>query len=408
MTVDIHNYFSKFYDMSPYLNIDESEWAYIKATWSMEEILDALSDVCLTYAPPMPVYDEAVISSDLSKLKGIKYSNLLIEQEWFARNSENSKYSLKYGDKYLLFTRSMIGNKASSLFHNEVRWSVDHDRNISGITSWSTKEGIIAILKAFFSFAEGMESVNRGTLQNATTLRRYIAAQFKPSIAKAFFDYYGSKNILDFSAGWGDRFAGFYASDSGLNYVGIDPNSRNTPNYIKQYNFYKSRETFFENTKTAHFIESPAEDADLSAYMDYFDMVFTSPPYFNTERYSNDPTQSWIRYKTIDEWNVGFLHKTIDNILPTVKSGGIIAVNIADVFSPGGKKYFEIVNPMNDHFASHGLNYLGAIGMQLAKRPNSGGAGTGVSEYYTDETKQKRLDTKHTAFAEPIWIWQKP
>ena len=42
------------------------------------------------------------------------------------------------------------------------------------------------------------------------------------------------------------------------------------------------------------------EDFDYSEYENYFDVVFTSPPYFSVERYSHDDTQSWVRYKNID------------------------------------------------------------------------------------------------------------
>ena len=66
------------------------------------------------------------------------------------------------------------------------------------------------------------------------------------------------------------------------------------------------------------------EDFDYSKYDDYFDLVFTSPPYFNVERYSHDDTQSWIRYKDIDGWNRYFLHKSLNKIIPTVKKGGLI------------------------------------------------------------------------------------
>ena len=50
------------------------------------------------------------------------------------------------------------------------------------------------------------------------------------------------------------------------------------------------------------------EDFDYSEYENYFDVVFTSPPYFSVERYSHDDTQSWVRYKNIDVWNEYFLH----------------------------------------------------------------------------------------------------
>ena len=66
------------------------------------------------------------------------------------------------------------------------------------------------------------------------------------------------------------------------------------------------------------------EDFDYSEWNEYFDLVFTSPPYFSVERYSHDDTQSWVRYKNIDMWNEQFLHKTLDKIIPTVKKGGLL------------------------------------------------------------------------------------
>ena len=50
------------------------------------------------------------------------------------------------------------------------------------------------------------------------------------------------------------------------------------------------------------------EDFDLSKYYDTFDIIFTSPPYFNVERYSFDDNQSWVRYKNIDAWNTQFIY----------------------------------------------------------------------------------------------------
>ena len=101
--------------------------------------------------------------------------------------------------------------------------------------------------------------------------------------------------------------------------------------------------------------------------------MFTSPPYFNTEKYSEDDTQSWVRYKKIDDWNEKFLHTTLGKIIPTIKKNGILAINIADVFNAPINDYVEITNPMNDFIKSKGLEYLGCIGMEMTKRFNSGG-----------------------------------
>jgi DNA modification methylase len=151
----------------------------------------------------------------------------------------------------------------------------------------------------------------------------------------------------------------------------------------------------------------------LSEYENHFDIVFSSPPYFNVERYSYDDTQSWVRYKNIDAWNKLFLHKTIENVWPTIKKGGILAINIADVYASSkgdGKGYKEICNPMNDFIATLGAEYEGCLGMEMAKRPGSAGAGAiieGDEDRYTEEALAKAREAGDKTFCEPIWIWKK-
>ena len=94
--------------------------------------------------------------------------------------------------------------------------------------------------------------------------------------------------------------------------------------------------------------------------------------------------------------------------------GGIMAINIADVFSTSGKgqkRWLEITNPMNDHLQSLGLEYLGAIGMEMSKRPNSAGAGTvtqgSAPNDWTDDTMDRVDNSVNKIFAEPVWLWRK-
>lgn len=44
------------------------------------------------------------------------------------------------------------------------------------------------------------------------------------------------------------------------------------------------------------------------------DFCFTSPPYFNLELYSEEITQSHIKYSNTREWVNGFLKKTFQNV----------------------------------------------------------------------------------------------
>ena len=128
--------------------------------------------------------------------------------------------------------------------------------------------------------------------------------------------------------------------------------------------------------KETHFIESPAEDADLTLFADSVDLIFTSPPYFSVERYSYDDTQSWVRHKNIDRWNEDFLHKALNNVLTTLKKGGLLMVNISDVNATsqgtkGGKQWLKICDPMNEYLQSRGdMQYVECFGMEMAKRPN--------------------------------------
>jgi hypothetical protein len=399
----IKELFEKFYGMEPYLSIEEKEWQHIITTYEKDEVVHELAKCLHTYPCPIPKITEQEALKSLKKLKGVQWPDLLIEDSWFPRNERKSKYPLT--DKY--FKRDNSGNNASNPFHIETRWKVDWTRTPSGWKTWQTVDGIKTIVRAFWSLEQVLTKVDLQSIRMATTLRKYVASQFKPSIAKAFYDYFGSRNILDFSAGWGDRLAGFYGSETGAYYLGIDPNTLNHPNYKKQKDFYETHRSFFEIDKDCDFICAPAEDVDFTDYEDMFDTVFTSPPYFNVEKYSEEDTQSYIRYKNIDSWNRDFLHKTISKIIPTLKKGGILAINIADVYSPKAKDYFDICNPMNDFIKSKGLNYYGCIGMEMTKRFNSGGAGNAKSEYFEEHLREKTKDTKDVAFGEPIWIWRK-
>ena len=60
------------------------------------------------------------------------------------------------------------------------------------------------------------------------------------------------------------------------------------------------------------------------------DLCFTSPPYFDTEKYSDEPTQSYIKYPTKEEWINGFLYKTIENCYRGLKGNKYMLINIAN------------------------------------------------------------------------------
>ena len=72
---------------------------------------------------------------------------------------------------------------------------------------------------------------------SAFRLGTYIATQFKPVVAKAIYDITNAKTVLDTSCGWGDRLAGFFASDA-EEYYGCDPNPNTYQRYQEQIATY--------------------------------------------------------------------------------------------------------------------------------------------------------------------------
>ena len=402
------DYFDKFYNMKPYLEIEDKDWEYIKETFDKQDVKESLATVAMTYPLPYPDLTEKRAYRDFQKLKGMKWNEIMVEGEWYAREGTEYTYDLNHDNKQLYFRRLNAGNEASNYFQIENRWSVDGSVSPGPKRTWENHKFMTTLMGSAYSLK--MPKITKNILRTMIGLRKYICSQFKPNVAKIIYDMFESENILDFSMGWGDRLAGFYASEHGKHYVGIDPRGENHPIYKEQAEFYEKHLGFFEHDRKSEFHCNPAEDFDFTPYNEHFDMVFTSPPYFSVERYSYDDTQSWVRYKDINDWNKDFLQTTLGNLWTSIKSGGYLLVNISDVYTNSkwstDRGWLEICNPMNDYLSKLG-EYQGCIGMELAKRPNSGGAGTAKSyegSVWTEKSLENKQDKK---FCEPIWVWKK-
>ena len=152
---------------------------------------------------------------------------------------------------------------------------------------------------------------------------------FRPATAKTIYELYGKDNckVLDTSSGFGGRLLGFFTAKNTSEYVGIDPNTADSCN--KFIEFMQMR---FGLNKKAYVNKIGSEDFTIEnypKYENYFDISFTSPPYFDIERYSDDITQSHIKFNTYDLWVDGFYRNTIYNSCNALKLDGVFAVNIS-------------------------------------------------------------------------------
>lgn len=398
------DYFDKFKNMKPYFYIGKEEFDYIKTTFDKNDVCDSLVVVLMEYEPPYSPITKYDARRSFDDLKQSKFTDLLTEGEWFSRSSMINDDSL-YKGKHLYFSRSNVGNKASNFFQQKNRFTVGSSHAKSPVEVWSSAQQMRSLVSSAYSLK--MEFLNEQNLITMLQLRKYVCSQFKPIVAKSLYDYFKAENVLDFSMGWGDRLCGFYSSQYTKHYVGLDPRVENHQYYNEQKEHYDKWLTMFEDDKLTNFHISPAEDFDYTPYYNHFDLIFTSPPYFDAERYGEGDTQSWMRYKEIDTWNTLFLHKALKAMIPTVKQNGRIIVNIADIFSKKGNKWLHISKPLIEFMTNNGFEYEGVIGMEMSQRPNSAGAGRAAGENHSDEHKQFRDDNLDKTFCEPMWTFRK-
>jgi predicted RNA methylase len=362
----------KDYIVNNEIFIDESTWSDLKERYSKDELItwinDGVENNDLLFPIKNNTLEEAI--SDFNKLKNEDTSKLLKEGEFFHRYP----YEAEYSDYHI--SSSLSGLKSSNYFNFKARMECDSINSPSPVRTWDSYKFRKSMLGALFSLKQ--KEVSPDTFRSCISMRKYIAAQFRPSSAKCMYDLFNAKNVLDFSSGWGDRLAGFMASEGTISYTGIDPNK-------KLFEGYQRQIQAFNQGKSIEMINSPAEDIENLDKM--FDFAFTSPPYFNIERYNHDDSQSFKRYKKIDIWLENFLFKTIVKYWAKLEDNGIMAINIGDVYS--GHQVNKICDPMNKFFADlDGASYLGCIGYKMQKRIRSKSDQSGV-------------------FAEPIWIWGK-
>ena len=193
--------------------------------------------------------------------------------------------------------------------------------------------------------------------QNAKVfLAKQTVSNFRPTVAKFIYNKFGNQgNVFDMSCGYGGRFFGFCASNC-KKYVGCDPCTLTYNGLIKMSNeikpFIKNKEYQFYKQGSEIFIPECENK---------FDLCFTSPPYFNTEKYSDEDTQSWKKYELFEDWSDGFLRDTIFNCWKYLKNEGYMIINIANT-----KKLNQLESETVKHALNAGFEFLDTLNMELS------------------------------------------
>ena len=148
-------------------------------------------------------------------------------------------------------------------------------------------------------------------------------SNFRPTAAKLIYEKFGGDGVVwDMSCGWGGRLLGALSSKKIRHYIGTEPSSKTYNGLLKM-----SKDFDYINKKVNIYRQGSEE---YTPKKESLDLCFTSPPYFDTEKYSDESTQSYIKYPTQDEWVNGFLRQTIQNCHIGLKKGGYMLYNIAN------------------------------------------------------------------------------
>ncbi len=210
-------------------------------------------------------------------------------------------------------------------------------------------------------------------LAHPTAVRRALelvtgenVQNFKPLNARALVEYLCPTiwgNVYDYSAGYGGRLLGITTSKMRYTYTGIDPNTETVGylNYLNDliHDTVGNRGTIIKTVSEEH-----RPDGSI-------DLAFSSPPYFNLEKYCDEPTQCMNRYTSLDEWFEGYVVPTMRNIQGSLEDDGLFATNIAD-YKVGSNKEFKVVDRWISTAEKLGFKHKSTIRMMLNTRPGVG------------------------------------
>lgn len=139
---------------------------------------------------------------------------------------------------------------------------------------------------------------------------------YRPHLTKMICDYYQVKTLLDPCCGWGGRMLGTVAS--GAKYIGFEPNTKTYEHLMELVDFLKIKDkvTIFN------------EGVENSTFDFEYDLVLTSPPYYNLEVYTDEITQSENQYSSYSDWFEKWLAPVI---LRSSQKSNITCWNVANV-----------------------------------------------------------------------------
>ncbi len=223
---------------------------------------------------------------------------------------------------------SVIGLRVANSFHPQM-WSVRVSRYRSPMDVFSDDGLLRAALRRSWTIWPDRFGANSSCLRRIlkTFPGTASVSNFRPTVARAIIDRYSSEGatVLDFSAGYGGRLLASLTMNR--QYVGIEP-------AIKQVNGLTRMLASLRNAKhpraLANVLHGCAEETLRLLPPGMADLVFSSPPYHDWERYSDEASQSYKRYGQYEGWLTGFLVPVLWEGKRVLAPGGRLVLNVSN------------------------------------------------------------------------------
>ena len=232
-----------------------------------------------------------------------------------------------------LLEQNMLGLNVANFYHSEM-WSA-HCRNArSPMDIFNDFPALVGAIYKRIGLSE-TPLADYNIRKSLKALGAQSVSNFRPTIAQWVYKTHAGRgaSVLDPCAGYGGRLLGAWTSEM-KHYVGVDPCSSTQ---VGNHNLAEGLTVATVQINEARLLENygfmdtrlecvPFEDFESR---EKFDLVFTSPPYYNVEKYSNEPTQSYLRYPEYPFWVDGFLKPLIQKSWDFLHSEGVFALNVA-------------------------------------------------------------------------------
>lgn len=209
--------------------------------------------------------------------------------------------------------------------------------------------------KFFKNLEKGM-SVYKSKMLFKRNTRFWACGLFPVEFVYRMHTIFKPKNILDMSAGWGDRLIGAMAHGC-ENYYGVDPNLEMKDKYEELIKFYK------KNNGTYKLIPKKFEDTTMEDFDGKtFDVMLSSPPYFLAEEYTKEKGYD----NNLDIWLNTFIFPSFKMIWKLLNKGGRIFLIITDTAIMGTQYVYT------DRIIKFIKNFEGCVyeGMQQYRHKN--------------------------------------